>query len=130
MKIKYFLFCLVLFGLSGLPASSSAKSTKLDARTLKKDGSLNTSTKIKFSGRQGVTFGGVNPSVPIITSFAMKEDGASPGVSGEDGNTYHQVVSPRDINELFSHLKSEEFTTIRYSAYRTALKLNTLLKGL
>jgi len=28
MKIKYFLFCLVLFGLSGLPASSSAKSTK------------------------------------------------------------------------------------------------------
>jgi len=28
MKIKYFVFCLVLFGLSGLPASSSAKSTK------------------------------------------------------------------------------------------------------
>lgn len=27
MKIKYFVFCLVLFGLSGLPASSSAKST-------------------------------------------------------------------------------------------------------
>ena len=28
MKINYFVFCLVLFGLSGLPASSSAKSTK------------------------------------------------------------------------------------------------------
>ena len=28
MKIKSFVFCLVLFGLSGLPASSSAKSTK------------------------------------------------------------------------------------------------------
>ena len=28
MKIKYFVFSLVLFGLSGLPASSSAKSTK------------------------------------------------------------------------------------------------------
>ena len=28
MKIKYFVICLVLFGLSGLPASSSAKSTK------------------------------------------------------------------------------------------------------
>ena len=28
MKIKYFLFCLVLFGLTGLPASSSAKTTK------------------------------------------------------------------------------------------------------
>jgi len=28
MKIKYFVFCLVLFGLSGLSASSSAKSTK------------------------------------------------------------------------------------------------------
>jgi len=28
MKIKYFVFCLVLFGLSGLPASSSAKSAK------------------------------------------------------------------------------------------------------
>ncbi|MEO1839513.1 MAG: N-acetylmuramoyl-L-alanine amidase [Candidatus Lambdaproteobacteria bacterium] len=28
MKIKYFVFCLVLFGLSGLAASSSAKSTK------------------------------------------------------------------------------------------------------
>ena len=28
MKIKYFLFSLVLFGLSGLPANSSAKSTK------------------------------------------------------------------------------------------------------
>ena len=28
MKIKYFVFCLVLFGLSGLPANSSAKSTK------------------------------------------------------------------------------------------------------
>jgi len=28
MKIKYFVFCLVLFGLSGLPASSSAKSKK------------------------------------------------------------------------------------------------------
>jgi len=28
MKIKYFVFCLVLFGLSGLPVSSSAKSTK------------------------------------------------------------------------------------------------------
>jgi len=28
MKIKYFVFCLVLFGLSGLQASSSAKSTK------------------------------------------------------------------------------------------------------
>jgi len=28
MKIKYFVFCLVLFGLSGLPASSSPKSTK------------------------------------------------------------------------------------------------------
>ena len=28
MKINYFVFCLVLFGLSGLPANSSAKSTK------------------------------------------------------------------------------------------------------
>ena len=110
--------------------SSSTKFTKADMRSPKDDGSSNTSTKFKFGGRQGGAFGGVNPSIPIITSFAMKEEGASPGVSGEDGTTFHQIVSPRDINELFSHLKSEEFATIRYSAYRTALKLNTLLKGL
>ena len=85
----------------------------------------------KFGGRQtinGKSCGG-NPSIPIITSFAMKEEGASPCVPGDNG-TFHQVVSPRNVNELFSFLKGDEFSTIRYSAYRTASKLDALRNGL
>ena len=68
--------------------------------------------------------------VPVITSFAMKEEDTSPGLSGEGGANFNQIVSPKDVTELLSELKSEKFSKIRYSAYRTAMKLDTLQKGL
>ena len=110
---------------SDLPNKSHVK------RNLNGNRHSNEYAKIRFnSAEQGRSFGNVNPSIPIITSFAMKEDGTSPGVSGEDGSTFNQVLSPKDIDELFVQLKSEEFSTVRYSAYRTAMKLNALQKGL
>ena len=68
--------------------------------------------------------------VPVITSFAMKEEDTSPGLSGEGGANFNQIVSPKDVTELLSELKSEKFSKIRYSAYRTAIKLDALQKGL
>lgn len=68
--------------------------------------------------------------IPVITSFAMKEEETSPGLSGEGGENFNQIVSPQDVTELFSCLQSAKFSNIRYSAYRTAMKLDTLQKGL
>ena len=111
--------------------SSDLPNKSLVRMNLNGNGNSNEYTKIRFnSAEQARSFGNVNPNIPIITSFAMKEDGTSPGVSGEDGSTLNQVLSPKDIDELFTNLKSEEFSTVRYSVYRTAMKLNSLQKGL
>ena len=119
----------------GLPQSlpkstiSSALPKKVGRRNSKENGSSNSSTKIRFNNSHPVanSFEKMNPSIPVITSFAMKEEGTSPGMPGENGN---QMLSPSNIDELFLHLKSDTFSTIRYSAYRTALKLDALQKGL
>ena len=60
----------------------------------------------------------------------MKEEDTSPGLPGEGGANFNQTVSPKDVTELLSELNCEKFSKIRYSVYRTTLKLDTLQKGL
>ena len=101
---------------------------KVDRQNSKRNASGEPSTKLRFNANHTGASGKTNNSIPIITSFAMKEEGASPGMASN--GTYNQMLSPKDINELILHLRTPEFSSIRYSAYRAALKLHSLQKGL
>ena len=103
---------------------------KVDRQNSKRNAS-GEPTKLRFNANHTGASGKTNNSIPIITSFAMKEEGASPGMASN--GTYNQMLSPKDINELILHLRTPEFSSIRYSAYRAALKLhadyNSLRRG-
>ena len=110
---------------------SSGPPKKVDKPNATGNEYMNAYSKGKCGNLPGYSFGNTNTNIPVITSFAMKEEETSPdGLAGENGNNFNQIISPKDVSELFSHLKGEKFSKIKYSAYRAALKIDALQKGL